>query len=485
MAGTSVKKQTLTGAIWKFAERVSSQIVSFVISVVLARILAPDDYGLIALVVVFTSICDKLVVAGFATSLIQKKDADDKDFSSVLYFSLLMAFVLYSVLFVCSPLIADFYSRFDRNLLIHVIRVYGLNLFIISFNSVQHAYVSRHMLFKRNFWSTFGATIISGTIGIVMAYSGFGVWALVAQNMSATIIGLVILIFTVKWYPKLLFSFSRLKGLFSYGWKLLCSTLIKTIYNDLRGLVIGKVYTPSDLAFYNRGQMLPQLVDSNITGTIDAVLFPAYSKLQDDKPALVSAMRRAMKTSCFILMPSLALLAALANPIVTVLLTDKWLPCVPFMQILCFSYMLSPMEVENMQSIKAIGRSDAVLKLEIIKRVLCIILMLCSVPLGLKAIAWSMLIGNILSAAISAYPNKGYIGYAYKDQLNDVLPSVLMSIVVFVSVSSVLYFCSFESSWVELILGGISGLTIYIAMSIIFKVEAFKYLIKLKNTKNE
>ena len=227
MPADSIKKETITGAFWKFGERILGQALSFVVSIILARILAPNDYGLIALVFVFTTICDKLLICGFATSLIQKKDADAVDFSSVFYFSLGAAIVLYLCLFFAAPFIADFYEKFNRQLLINVIRVFGLSLFLVAFSSVQHAYVSKNMLFKRNFWSALVGTMISGAAGIVLAYRGYGVWALVTQNLLGIIIGGIVLFITVPWRPTLDFSFSRLKNLFEYGWKIFVSSIIK------------------------------------------------------------------------------------------------------------------------------------------------------------------------------------------------------------------------------------------------------------------
>lgn len=485
MSDVSVKKQTLSGAIWKFAERICSQLVAFVISIILARLLMPDDYGLIALVFVFTTICDKLLIAGFATSLIQKKDADDTDFSSVLYFSFVAAFILYLLLFFGAPFIADFYTKFDKSELISVIRVLGLSLFIMAFNSVQHAYVSKHMLFKRYFFSTLGGTILSGSIGIVLAYGGFGVWALVTQNMILSLADGAILWFTVRWKPKLLFSSSRLKTLFSYGWKIFATSMIKTLYNNLRSLVIGKVYAPSDLAYYNRGESLPQLLETNIAGTIDSVLFPAYSKLQDDKPAMLNAVRRAVKTSCYVLMPALALLAAVASPLVSVLLTDKWLPCVPYMQILAFAFLFSPVELENLQAIKAIGRSDIVLKLEIIKKTIGILMLLVAIPFGVTAIAWSMMISYFAFALLNAMPNHKLLGYRLSAQFVDILPSLLMSIAIFVVVQLFVICCPIQNSLLLLIVCVLLAIAVYATLSCVFKVESFFYLINTIKNRNK
>lgn len=484
MSGNNIKNKAIAGAAWKFGERTLAQAIGFVVSIILARKLLPEEYGLIALVFVFTTICDKMLVAGFPTSLIQKKNADDKDFSTVLYFSFAAALILYIILFFCAPFIANFYSKFDSKQLIAVIRILGLSLFLVAFNSVQHAYVSKHMLFKRYFWSTLGGTSVSGLVGITMAYNGWGVWALVAQNMTMAFVDGLILFITVRWRPKLLFSLERLKGLFKYGWKIFTASIIKTIYNDLRGLVIGKIYTPADLAFYNRGQTLPQLVDTNIAGTIDSVLFPAYSSLQENKTAMLAAMRRAVKTSCFILMPALALLAAVSSPLVELLLTHKWQPCVPYMQILSFSFMFAPVELENLQSIKAIGRSDIVLKLEIAKRGIGLLLLIIAVFISMKAIAYSMLIGNIIAAVLNAVPNQKLNGYSIHNQFMDILPSLLMSMSIFVC-SLLIVDCLQETNeWVQLIAGSMSGIILYVGASVMFKVESFYYLLNIVRRKH-
>lgn len=272
------------------------------------------------------------------------------------------------------------------------------------------------------------------------------------------------------------FSFGSLKNMFAYGWKIFVSSIIKMLYNDLRSLIIGKFFTPADLAYYNRGQTLPQLVDTNITGTIDSVLFPTYSKLQDDKLAMIVAMRRAVKTSCYVLMPALALMAAVSTPLVSLLLTDKWLPCVPYMQILCFSFMFSPVEMENLQSIKAIGRSDIVLKLEIAKRGIGALLLVISVPFGLLAIASSMLIGNIIAAILNASPNKKLIGYSVGSQFKDILPSLLMSILLYVCVLAITDSLSSMASWIQLSVGICFGISVYVIVSFLFKVESFLYI---------
>lgn len=474
----SLKAKTLSGVIWKFGERVSAQAVNFIVSIILARLLLPEDYGLIALVTVFITICNKIVVSGFATSLIQKKDADNLDFSTVFYFSLAVAAVLYTGLFFAAPFIAEFYSaESDPELFIQVIRVMGLNLFIIAVNSVQQAYVSRTMQFRKFFFSTIIGTVVSAVAGIALAYMGKGVWALVAQNMILAVVNGIVLWFMVKWRPQLKFSFKRLKTLYSYGWKIFVASLIKILYTDLRSLVIGKVYTSADLAFYNKAQSFPQLIDTNVEGTIDSVLFPAISKKQSNVDDMRAMLRRAIKTTSYILMPLLAGLSAVAKPFIVILLTDKWAESIPLMQILAFSFVFAPVELENLQAIKAIGRSDIALKVEIIKKVVGVAILIASIPFGVTAIAVGMVISTTLSAIINAIPNKKLLGYAFKMQLKDILPSLLLSLVMFGAVYPISLLNI--NVWLMLIIQVIVGAIIYVALSAIFKVESFKYILGL------
>ncbi len=474
---TSLKWKTITSVMWKFVEKLAAQIVHFVVSIVLARLLVPDDYGIIALVSVFITICNKLVISGFATSLIQKKDADNLDFSTVFYFSCTVAVVLYIALWFGAPFIADFYSSYKRELLIQVIRVMGLNVFIIAVNSVQQAYVSRTMQFKRYFLSTILGTTISAAVGIGLAYGGYGVWALVAQTLLAALVNGIVLWFTVRWRPQLKFSFKRFKALYSYGWKIFTASMIKVIYNDLRSLVIGKFYSAADLAFYNKAQSFPQLIDSNVEGTIDSVLFPAISKKQASSDEMRGMLRRAIKTTSYILIPLLVGLSAASKPVILILLTEKWAESIPLMQILSFSFVLAPMEIENLQAIKATGRSDIVLKLEIIKKVVGIALVVAAIPFGVTAMAITTVIVAVFSAIINAIPNKKLLGYTFKMQIKDILPTLLLSAVMFGAVYPISLLDI--NVWLMLIIQVVVGAVIYIALSAIFKVESFKYILSI------
>lgn len=332
-----MKHKILSNLSWKFLERGLVQGVQFIISLFLARLLSPADYGVLALVLIFISIANVFVQSGLNSSLIQKKSVESIDFSSVFYVSLAIATVLYGFLFVVAPVVARFYDNEDLTL---VLRILALTLFPGVVNSLQNAVVSRTMRFKKLFFSSIGAGILSGIVGIILAYLGYGVWALVFQHLVSQVSITIILWVTVRWRPTFEFSFGRIRTLFSYGWKLLVSSLLDTIYRELRSLIIGKVYSASVLGFYNRGQHFPQLIAKNINGPIQSVLFPALSSQQDHSERVKSMMRRSIVTSSFIVFPMMIGLAVIAKPLITLLLTEKWLPACPLyadvLYLLCF-----------------------------------------------------------------------------------------------------------------------------------------------------
>ena len=457
--------------IWRFAERCGAQGVSFIVSIVLARLLEPSVYGTIALVTVFTTILQVFVDSGLGTALIQKKDADDLDFSSVFYFNFTVCLVLYFGMFVSAPYIAKFYG--DETL-VPVIKVISLTLVISGVKNIQQAYVSRNMLFKRFFFSTIGGTIASAFVGIFMAYIGMGVWALVAQQLSNATIDTIILWVTVKWKPKRMFSWKRLKELLSYGWKLLVSALLETVYNNLRNLVIGKLYSSADLAYYNQGDKFPKLIVTNINTSIDSVLLPTMASAQDDSARVKNMTRRAIKTSTYIMAPLMIGLAFCANTIVELVLTEKWLPCVPFLQIFCITYMFYPVHTANLNAIKAMGKSDIFLKLEIIKKIVGMALLLSTMWFGVMAMAYSLLVSCVLNQIINSWPNKKLLNYGYLEQLKDILPGILLALFMGICV----YFVSFLpiSIYLILVIQVVLGATIYIGISAILKLDAFEYL---------
>ena len=471
----SLKSSVIASLIWKFLERIGTQGVQFIVAIVLARLLTPEDFGLIALVTVFIALANVFVQSGLNTALIQKKNADNLDFSTVFYASLSIAALLYGVLFLCAPFIADFYNGHIK--LIPVIRVLGLILFSGALNSVQEAYVARNMMFKKLFYRSIGAIIPSGIFGITLAYLDFGIWAIIGQQLMNSCLVCLIMWFTVKWHPQLEFSFVRFKGLFSFSWKLLCAALLDTGYQNLRDLVIGKLFSPSDLGFYNRGDQFPKIIIVNINASIQSVLLPSFSTVQDDKERLKSLARRSIKTSSFLILPMMAGLAAIAKPLTLVVLGEKWLPAVPFIQICCFNYAFWPIHTTNLSTINAIGRSDVFLKLEFIKKgyglaVLVLAIWLFRSPIG---IAMSAAITAPLGSFVNAYPNKKLLNYGFTEQMKDFLPSFVLS----VTMGAVVYTISDIANITPLlqlpILATI-GISFYLVVAKLLHFESLDYM---------
>lgn len=462
----------ISNFLWRFLERCGAQGVTFVVSIVLARLLNPSVYGTVALVTIFTTIMQVFVDSGLGNALIQKKEADDLDFSSVFWFNMFMCTVLYIIMFISAPFIALFYKMPE---LTPVVRVMSLILIISGIKNVQQAYVSRNMLFKKFFFSTLGGTIGAAVVGITMAYLNFGVWALVAQMLFNAAVDTTILWFTVKWKPKMQFSLERLKTLFFYGWKLLVSALIDTVYNDIRQLIIGKIYSSSDLAQYNQGKKFPQLIVTNINTSIDSVLLPTMSKVQDNPEAVKSMTRRSIKISTYIMMPFMVGLAVCAEPLTSLILTDKWLPCVPFLRIFCFTFAFYPIHTANLNAIKAMGRSDLFLILEIIKKVVGIIAIVCTMWISPLAMAYSLLITSVLSQIINSWPNKKLMDYSYPEQLKDMMPQICLSVFM----GAVVFCVQFIglNSLLTLLIQVPVGVIIYVVLSKVFHVDSFEYLV--------
>ncbi|QKT15264.1 lipopolysaccharide biosynthesis protein [Limosilactobacillus reuteri] len=466
------KLKFFSGFVWKFSERTMSQLVSFIVSIVLARILTPTDYGLVALVNVFIIIADVFVTSGFSSSLIQKKDANKTDFSSIFYCSLIFSIFVYLLVYITAPIIANFYHN---NQLILILRVFALRLPISAFNSIQQAYVSRKLAFKKIFISTSFATIFSGIVGILLALRGFGVWALVFQYLINSLVETIVLFFQIPWHPQLLFSWKSTSKLLSYGWKILATDLLGQLFNQLRSLVIGRFYTPASLAYYNRGQQFPNILSNNIDVTITSVLFPAMSKYADDKQKLKAVVRRSIRTSTYILMPLMFGMAVVAKPMILLILTKKWINAVPFMQCLCISGAFGSINTANMQAIKASGRSDVLLKLELIKKPVYLVFLFASIRISVLAVAITMAMYSISAVFMNMFPNKKIINYSYGEQLRDIFPSLSLSIVM----AGIVYLVSFVnlSAWSMLIVQVLLGSIIYLVGSIILHMEPFIYLV--------
>ena len=458
--------------IWKLLERFSSQLVSFVISIILARILMPTDYGIIAIILVFINIANVIIDGGFNTALIQKKDADQTDFSTIFWFCLLMAAVIYLFLYFGAPLVASFYKK---DVLIPVLRVLGLNIFFFSFNSIQRAYVSRRMLFQKLFYVNAIAIILSGAIGIAMAYGGYGVWALVGQTLTGSFFCCLFLSFFIQWHPTFVFSKERFTGLFDYGWKIFLTNFIISFYDNIRSLVIGRLYQPAALAFFDRGKSLPSLLMTNVTTSIDSVLLPTLSEEQDNTLRVKQMIRRSIGVSYLFVAPLLVGFIVVAKELVLVLLTEKWLPAVPFVQIFCIAFLLMPIQNINTTGIKSLGYSNIILKLEIIKKIIEAVILVVSFMINVYAIAWGVVLYNAICIAINLSPSKKLVNYGVCEQIRDVLPTLMAALFM----GTVVYACGFLpfSNIALLFAQVVAGAAIYCLTCMLLKLDSFVYIL--------
>ena len=457
-------------------ERFGVQGVQFILQIILARLLDPEHYGVLSLMLIFTTLANVFIQNGFNSALIQNKDVTEEDYSSVFWVSLGISVILYGLIFLTAPLIGSFYKMPD---IVFPLRVIALVLIPGSFNSVQLAKVGREMDFKKVFLGNIGGILISGLVGIALAYAGMGLWALVAQHIINIVVACIVMLVTVKWVPRFVVNWLRVKDLFSFGWKLLVSGLLDTLYQDLRSLVIGKKYDSSTLGYYNRGKQFPQFIVNAINGSVQSVMLPAMSEKQENLSQVKSLARNSIMLSTYIMMPLMAGLAGVATATVSLFLTDKWLPCVPYMQIYCFSLAFYPVHSCNLQAINAVGRSDIFLKLEILKKVIGIGSLIVAVfcfdsPI---AIAMTGMFTTLISCFINAFPNKRLINYSYIEQMRDILPSFLLSIAMF---AIVLLIERFDlSNFTTLIIQIITGAVFYIFFSFLFKLEPFRIVLEI------
>ncbi len=466
-----LRQKTAVGFMYKLLERGGAQGINFIISLLLARILTPDEYGTVALVVVFINMCDVFVTYGFGNSLIVDKEADKVDFSTCFYFGIGLSLIVYAAVFFSAPLLASYYNN---DVLVPVLRVMGLRVPIAAVNSVQHAYVSKKMRFKKFFYSTLIGTLISGVIAVIMAYCDFGVWALVEQYLGTVFISTVVLWFAAKWRPTLEFSLKKLKKIYNYGWKILVVGLIDTGYTELKNLVIAKRYTSSDLAYYNKGNNFPALGMRLVEPSITGVLFPALSHCNDDKKEMLAITRKFTLVGTYIIFPILVGLAVVSEPLITVLLTEKWLPCVIFMQLSCAAYMFRPMRFISNSVIKANGKSGLLLKLDIVKKVIGIGLLILSMRYGVVGIALSVVVSNAIASLINIFPLKKLIDYSYWAQFKDVFYNLVLSL----AMGALVYLVLFLGLHPVLTLGLqlIVGIIFYAGVSLLFKHKAFIYI---------
>lgn len=466
------KGRILSGFFWCLLERFGAQGVTLVVSLILARILGPEVYGTVALVLVLIAIFDVFVDSGLGNALVQKKDADETDFSSVFYFNIGVCFLLYALIFLSAPLFAKFYNAEQ---LTPVIRVMGLELIISGFKNIQFSYLQKHLEFRKFFFATLAGTLTAAPVGIIMAVKGYGVWAIVAQNLCNHFIDTVFLWMTANWKPKRKFSFTKLKVLLNYGWKLLTSALLETVYQKLRQLVIGKKYTSEDLAYYNKGETFPSTLVNNINSAMASVLFPAMSELQDNRESVKDITRKTIAIGSYTLMPLMVGLAVCSNSIILFVLGEAWLPCVPFLRVFCFIYAFIPFHVANLNALKAVGRTDIYLKQEIAKKIIGIAAIIITMNISVIAIAIGLIVTDILDQIINSYPNGKIIHYPYREQLEDMAGPFFLSVIM----GGIVLLAGYAplGPGLLLLIQIPLGIVVYIALSKLYGVPMFDILI--------
>lgn len=458
----SIKNKVVSGVIWQGLERVGTYGIGFAVSIILARLLSPEEFGVIAIMMVFITLSNVFIDSGFSTALIQKKDMEETDCCSAFYINIVMGLVLYGILYLASPYIARFYETEGLTLYLHV---FSLILVIRSFSLVQNALLRKRMLFHLSFRISWVALIISGIVGISMAYSGCGVWSLIAQQLTNAFVTVIMQWYWVKWRPQWLFDWQRTKGLFSFGWKMFCSSFLDTLYNDIYSLVIGKIADLKTLSYYDRGKQYPKYGMDIMNSTIGTVLLPAFSELQDDRPKMKLLARRGLKSIMFMVTPALAFLFAFAESITVLLLTEKWLPSVIFVRLCCITFFFWPFHTTNLQIITACGRSDVFLILEIIKKIQGILVIAITYRFGVVTMIATGAAMGLVGVFENGWYNRKLIDYAPWQQLWDIVP--ILTITIAVSIVSYFITQPFHNVWLKLIIGASAFGALYLVTTLI------------------
>lgn len=466
------KKLVVSNVSWTFAERLLTEIIAFIISIIMARLVMPEDYGVVALVSVFISILSIFVNNGLGASIVQKKDITVEQIATLFYVNFLFGLILYALLYFCAPLIANFYNNSE---LILIVRVLGIKLPISSIYSIQQAYVQRRMEFKKFFFSSLAGTIMCGIVGIFMAYKGYGVWALVVSGMVDLVMDSLILFCSTRWLPRFVLDIQGSQPLLKFGLGILGAELVSRGYEQVRLLVIGKAYTGTDLAYNSKGQKFPQVIIEVTNSTIMRVMFPTLSKMQDDKELMKSTSSNAIQVSIFLLAPAMVGLAAVAERFVPFLFTDKWNACIPFLQLYCFTYLFQPIHTMDLKIIQACGRSDISFKIEVIKKLSGLAFLALSVILfdNVIYVAASFTAMSMVALVVNSIPCKKLINYGLINQLKDILPSLLVSLAMGV----VVYFVGKIqlSNLIVLIIQVVVGVLVYLLLSFIFRIKSLSF----------
>ena len=464
----SLKHKTIKGVAWSGIDNVTQMGVTFVVSIVLARLLTPDDYGLIGLITVVTAVCTALVNGGFGTALIRKNDATDDDYNTAFIVNLSMSVLLYVIIYFCSPIIADFFNREE---LITLIRVASLGVIIGALSLVQQTRLTKRIDFKSQTKITLISSVTSGIIGIVMALLDCGVWSLVAQTLSNQVLRTIMLWLVNKWTPQIRFSTKSFHELFGFGWKMMVSGVLDTIWKELYQVVVGKFYSPAHLGQYTRGKQFSQLLSSNLTNVIQRVTYPVLSNIQDDKERMVSAYRKMIMTTMYITAISMFFLGAVSEPLLYCLIGPKWHEAATYLPLICISSSTYPLQAMNLNMLQVQGRSDLFLGLEIIKKIIAVGPLCIGAFIGIIPMLYTNILATILAYFLNSYYSGKYMGYSSWMQLKDVAPSYGIAILIAFSV----YFIKFLplSNWIILPMQIIVGITVFFMINKFFKMEEY------------
>lgn len=476
----SLKEKTVKGFVWSSIDRFSGQAIQFVFSILIARLLTPEDYGVIAMLGVFLAVSQTFIDSGFGTALIRKIDRTEVDFSTVFYFNIIVAIVFYLILFFLAPVIAGFYHT---PLLEPVTKVISLSLIISSLSGIHNSKLSIAIDFKTKAKASILSALITGLVGLWMAYAGYGVWALVVQNLCLRVIWTFMMWIFVKWRPQLVFSWESFKELFSFGSKLLASGLLDTIYNNLYTIVIGKVFSPTILGVYSKANSLAQFPSFNITSVVQTVSFPVLSTIQNEEERLADVYKRLLKLSAFIVFPLMVGLSAVADSFIRIILTDKWVETIPILQIICFSMMWYPINSINLNVLQVKGRSDYFLKLEVIKKVQGVLFLCLTVPMGIIPMCFGNIINTLLNLIWNTYYTKKLINYGFLEQMKDLLPILIHSLVMGGIVVLIVNYMM--TIWLKLIVGVLCGMIYYILGAYIMKFPEMNELLSILKLKRK
>lgn len=475
MGTDNLKDSAISSLFWKLFERGGNAVVQMVVQVVMARLLAPEQFGMLAIMLVFVNLGSVIVQSGLNTALIQALDATEDDCSTVFWFSLAVSLALYAAVFLSAPGIAAFYAMPG---LVWPLRALALLLVVNAYNAIQIAVITRDLELRKVFNATVVSSLASAAIGIGCALAGAGVWALVFQQLSYQAVNCLVHAAQISWRPRAVFDVARARALLSFGWKLLASGLLDQGYQSLSDLLIGRVFSPGQLGLVSQGKKYPAAIGSMLDGAIQPVMLSAVSRVQDDVPRVRSLVRRGLKTSTFLLVPSMALFAVAAPSLVPALLGPQWSECVPFMQVYCLVYALLPIHTTNLQALNGMGRSDLFLRLELVKKAIGVawILIAAFVVGDVYILVLGYLATGVFSTFINALPNRRVIGYPYGDQLRDIAPAVLLTAAA--SAVAALAVPATGLAGLPLVLAQAAAFAlVYLALAAAFRVEALMYLV--------